>query len=295
MEIDVTSINDSTLEFNLIGVDVSIANALRRLMIAEVPTMAIEHVFIINNTSVIQDELLASRLGLLPVYANPSVFDYQSNNESPNEKNTIVFRLEISCKKIRDSIIGQNVSSGSLEWLPEGSSIPEETNCWFSKRQDGIDSNIRLVYSDILLAVLAPGQEIILEAHCTKGKGRDHSKWSPVATSWYYLASQPMILKKIDGFLAEELATELPGLIKLIGKKPNRLALVEKVRSHETMIAKFRRLSCEDKWAQYLQLRKVKNQFVFKIETLGAINTWDIFDQAINLLKRKIEKVSIHI
>jgi DNA-directed RNA polymerase I and III subunit RPAC1 len=42
------------MEFDLIGVDPSIANALRRILIAEVPTIAIEHVFIVNNTSIIQ-------------------------------------------------------------------------------------------------------------------------------------------------------------------------------------------------------------------------------------------------
>lgn len=41
------------MEFELIGTDAAIANALRRILIAEVPTMAIEHVFIINNTSII--------------------------------------------------------------------------------------------------------------------------------------------------------------------------------------------------------------------------------------------------
>ena len=38
----------------MIGCDPAIANALRRILIAEVPTMAIEHVFFINNTSIIQ-------------------------------------------------------------------------------------------------------------------------------------------------------------------------------------------------------------------------------------------------
>jgi hypothetical protein len=40
------------------------------------------------------------------------------------------------------------------------------------------------VHSDILLAKMRPGQEIVLEAHCTKGTGAEHAKWSPVATAW---------------------------------------------------------------------------------------------------------------
>lgn len=46
----------------------------------QVPTMAIEKVYIANNTSVIQDEVLAHRLGLLPIRADPRLFDYKSGN-----------------------------------------------------------------------------------------------------------------------------------------------------------------------------------------------------------------------
>lgn len=41
------------MEFDLIGIDPSIVNALRRILLEEIPTMAIEHVFMINNTSCI--------------------------------------------------------------------------------------------------------------------------------------------------------------------------------------------------------------------------------------------------
>ncbi len=46
-------VRGNDMEFDLMGIDPAIANALRRILIAEVPTMAIEHVFIVNNTSII--------------------------------------------------------------------------------------------------------------------------------------------------------------------------------------------------------------------------------------------------
>lgn len=67
------------MEFDLVGVDASIANAFRRILIAEVPTMAIETVFVFNNTSVIQDEVLAHRLGLIPIKADPERFGWQNS------------------------------------------------------------------------------------------------------------------------------------------------------------------------------------------------------------------------
>lgn len=51
------------MEFDMIGVDPAIANALRRILIAEVPTVAIEHVFMINNTSIIQVRLACGSSG----------------------------------------------------------------------------------------------------------------------------------------------------------------------------------------------------------------------------------------
>lgn len=58
-------------EIDMIGIDTPFANAFRRIMLAEVPTMAIEEVHIFNNTSVMQDEVLSHRLGLLPINVDP--------------------------------------------------------------------------------------------------------------------------------------------------------------------------------------------------------------------------------
>jgi DNA-directed RNA polymerase I and III subunit RPAC1 len=65
------------MEFDLIGVDCSLANAFRRILISEVPTMAIEKVFVHNNTSLFQDEFLSHRLGLIPIKADPRIFEYK--------------------------------------------------------------------------------------------------------------------------------------------------------------------------------------------------------------------------
>lgn len=59
--------SENELEFDIIGITPAIANAFRRIMISEVPSMAIEKVYIYNNTSIIQDEVLAHRIGLIPL------------------------------------------------------------------------------------------------------------------------------------------------------------------------------------------------------------------------------------
>lgn len=67
MTIKIEKSSNLELEFDLVGVTPALANAYRRLMISEVPSMAIEKVHIYNNTSVIQDEILAHRIGLIPL------------------------------------------------------------------------------------------------------------------------------------------------------------------------------------------------------------------------------------
>ncbi|RYR09775.1 hypothetical protein Ahy_B05g078181 [Arachis hypogaea] len=59
--------------------------------------MTIERVYIAN-TSLIQDEVLSHRLGLIPISADPRLFEYPYNaGDDRNEKNTIVFKVQTIC------------------------------------------------------------------------------------------------------------------------------------------------------------------------------------------------------
>ena len=64
--------------------------------------------------------------------------------------------------------------------------MPEETSCRFEADQSSVvgAEGVALVHEDILLAKMRPGQAVCLEAHCVKGTGAEHAKWSPVATAW---------------------------------------------------------------------------------------------------------------
>ncbi len=63
------------------GIDPATANALRRIIIAEIPTLAFHKVLLYQNTSVIPDELLVHRLGLLPLKADPNNFETRNENQ----------------------------------------------------------------------------------------------------------------------------------------------------------------------------------------------------------------------
>jgi RNA polymerase Rpb3/Rpb11 dimerisation domain len=94
-----------TLILELNHVDVSFVNALRRILLSEVPTVAIETVYMWNNTSLIHDEVLAHRLGLIPIHFDARRLmgfdeaDGLGQAGNPTDRNTIVFRLHIGCDR----------------------------------------------------------------------------------------------------------------------------------------------------------------------------------------------------
>ena len=79
MEIEFASLDDSLARFTLSGASTAFANAFRRAMIGEVPTLAIEDVRIYDNTSALFDEMLAHRLGLIPIKTDLSSYSTQEN------------------------------------------------------------------------------------------------------------------------------------------------------------------------------------------------------------------------
>lgn len=79
MKVKILKKKKNKMEFVLEGATISFANALRRVMISEVPTLAIEWVTIKSNSSSMFDELLAQRLGMLPLLFDPAKFNFQSD------------------------------------------------------------------------------------------------------------------------------------------------------------------------------------------------------------------------
>lgn len=336
------------LVFEISGVDVSFANALRRIMIAEVPTIAIEHVYMWNNSSIVHDEVLAHRIGLVPINCDSRLFDeFLGEDDEATDRNTIVFRLKVSCgrskaddqrremvRKINetaninahqqqtqdsnnrnsDSVMGheeldtiardsaslyqatntnaadiaaaietpgrpytKHVYSSDLEWVPQGD------------QEDRFVNSIRPVHEDILLAKLRPGQVIELEAHGRRGMGKDHAKFSPVATAAYRLMPQVELIKPVYDDLAEQLVNLYePGVFKLVNclveEAPHRVKAEVYNPYACTMSRNFMR---DPILKESVRITRVPNHFIFSIESVGMMKPEIILAEALRVLQTK--------
>jgi DNA-directed RNA polymerase I and III subunit RPAC1 len=281
------------------GCGPALANAFRRILLAEVPTMAIEKVFVVNNTSVIPDEVLSHRLGLVPLRVDPRRFEYRAEGDGASEANTVVLRLALRCGRGADGeFVNASVLSKDLEWLPLGSALPEESEIKltaFTKSQSAIlPEGAASVYPDILLAKMRPGQEIELEAHAVKGKGKTHAKWSPVGTTWYELCPEIVTLQPLTGaeaaaFIAAAhppAATREPQCCFGLHAADGTLQVLQP-RGCWYCREKVRTMSGDARWAPYIQLRRIKEHYLFTIESVGQLPPEVLFSEAVDILREK--------
>jgi DNA-directed RNA polymerase I and III subunit RPAC1 len=276
-EIEIKSKTDEELVFDIKGVDPTIVNTLRRIMIAEIPTMAIETVIINQNTSIIPDEVLAHRLGLIPILADANNFIEKKPEDEFNDKNSMKFSLKVKCYMDKNGkIINDNIFSKDLKFIPQG----EQEKKYFNTQTK--QYSIGLVHDDILINKLTTGMELDLECYCVKGIGRTHAKWSPVCTAYYRLINKINILKEIKGDDAEELKQLCPKGVFNINKKGN--IEVGNIRDCTSC----RECIRPEKYKDIIELGKISDHYEFHIESVGMYKPESIFLRAIEVLKDKI-------
>lgn len=289
-KVDVISLSESEVEFDLIGVDASIANTLRRILIAEVPTLAIESCFIYNNTSIMHDEILAHRMGLIPIKADSRVFNFVGDDGILTEENHLVFKLNVKCSKNPDAkpdatdpndlYLNSKVMSGDLEWIPQGNQREEH-------------GDIAPVHKDILLTKLRPGQEVDITMHCVKGIGKEHAKWSPVGTASYRLLPEIVLLRPYVGEQATQLQAVFgEGVIRVEkGADGAAVAKVANARAYNMN----REVHRHPELADGVRLQRVRDHFIFSVESTGTLPAVELVKHALEVLREKVKNVQDHL
>jgi len=195
--------NNTTLRVLMKGTDRSYASAIRRIAISEVPVMAIDDVIIVDNTSVVYDELIAHRLGLIPLTTDLSRYVL------PKECSC---KTELGCSNCRVLLTLDVESSDKVRTVFSGDMISD-------------DENTIPISDQIPILKLAPGQKIKLEAYAKLGIGKDHAKWQPTTVAVVKDVDKnkdalELYIESVGSLKAEEIFVRA---IEILGKKVDDL------------------------------------------------------------------------
>jgi DNA-directed RNA polymerase subunit D len=245
---------DGKLSFVLKDSTVSFANALRRIAAEEVPVMAIEDVVFSKNTSGLYDEILALRLGLVPLTTDLKSYNLPG---------------ECTCK---------------------GEGCPKcQVKLTLSKKEPGYvyasdlktkDPEIKPVHPNMIIAKLLKGQVLELEATAVLGKGKEHAKWNPALV---YYRNVPRIELKKKGTAVEECVKACPE--KIFKAEKGALA-VDNDREINCTLCR----ACTDAAPGVVEISSKPGEFVFTVESWGALSAKEIMKEASKVFEAKLDE-----
>jgi len=212
-KVNVTHASPNLVKFTLTETDVSVANALRRIMLAEVPTLAIDTVNIEDNDSVIFDEFLAHRMGLLPITSH-KVGDIPPDSGYVEYKQctcfdgcpycTAEFKLDVTNTEDKVMTVTHFDVENTGKYRRDNALPIDEVKMVPSRNPD-IDEETDTRENGIIIAKLKKDQKLRFECYARKGIPKYHAKFMPVATAIYQF--EPIIRtnkQMLDGLSLDE-------------------------------------------------------------------------------------------
>jgi len=242
------------LSFLLEKSSVAFANSLRRMAIEEVPIMAIEWVELRKNSSVLYDEMLAHRFGLVPLKTD--LKSYNLPSECPcNGAGCAQCQLKLTLKaKGPATVYASEIESSDPKVVP--------------------------VYPKMPIAKLLKGQAIEAEMTAILGQGKEHAKWNPGLIYYKY---KPVIKISKKGESCLECIKLCPQ--EVFDKKGERLVINEKNLLNCHLCG-----ACEEASGGEVAVEKDVTDFVFYVESWGQLSADDIILNASKRLDKKLDE-----
>jgi DNA-directed RNA polymerase subunit D len=246
--------------FIITGSGPAFANALRRIILAEVPTIAIEEVIIIENTLPLFDEYIAHRLGLIPL--NSDIDDLNMIDECDNCDGAGCSQCTVGLGLTRES--GQDA-----------------TETIYSSDLEASDPRVYAVNDNIPIMKMGKGQRLILEAIARFGTGKEHAKFQPVSSVGYQY--MPIIEIRPGTKFTKEVADACPRGILQFDDKNQSINLSNPLKCNlcmECVIAAEK---------DSITVREDKTQIIFLVESNGSLPVENIVIKASDILHDKAE------
>lgn len=291
------------IQFELSNSDVSMANSLRRIIMAETPTIAIERVDIFENTSVLPDEVLAHRLGLIPIRSKKASmrmwnYEHVCTCEDGCGNCQAQITLDMVFNGGNDDDLVTTVTSADLKVVHAEDEDPNVEVVNFGSREEA-----QMAYEDgISIVKLGKGQRVRLVCHAVKGIAKEHSKWSPVATC--ALKYDPIVKLNedmLDGYTLEQKQ-------RLVDCCPTNVYELEEGAGYNARVvirnatdcifcreclhqAEEMRAAPEDQLA--IDVRHSTNKFYFTVETTGSLSAREVVRDALGIMEEKLNKLQM--
>lgn len=240
------------LTFLLKGSSPAFANMLRRTIINEVPTMAMEDIEFRQNSSVLYDELVAHRLGLIPLKTDLKSYNLPEDCKCEGE----------GCSRCQLKLILKEKTGGTV----------------YSEDISSLDPKVVPVEGKIPIVKLGKNQSLEFEATAILGKGKEHAKWSPGLVFYKYA---PAIELTKDVKEHNLIVESCP---KSVFELKNKKAVVNPKRLNECHLCG----ACVDVDAG-VKLNEKSDEFIFTIESWGQLTPKEMLDEAMNIFKNKLD------
>ena len=262
MEVKIIEEKENILRFLLSGTNHTYANALRRAMIAEVPAMAIEDVIMIENTSVLYDEVVAHRLGLIPLKTDLDAYVLPEDCDC---------KSELGCSKCRASFTLEAEATGEPVMVYSSDLKPE--------------SEVVPVSGNIPIVKLGPAQKLRLELYARLGRGIEHAKWQPVcACAYKYL---PKVTLNAENLANPEEVIRICPTKVYVHDPEKKIAVRDELACTLCMNCVETAVPVDSKKSFPVKVEGDESAFLFYVESTGALPPRRVVLEAAKVLEKK--------
>jgi len=252
MKLEIIEKKKDRIQFEIEGATIHFANSLRRTIIGEVPTMAIEDVEFRKNNSLLYDEMIAHRLGMIPLKT-----DLESYN----------LPEECTCK-----------GEGCAKCQVTGTLKAKGPKMVLASEIKFKDPAVKPAYPEMPIVYLLKNQELEMEVTAVLGKGKAHSKWVPAHVHYKY---KPAIeIGKVTN--PEEVAKSCP--VNVFDVKSGKLVVKNIGACHLCG-------ACVDVSEGNVKLNEKSTDFVFYVESFGQLDINAIITKALGILESQLDEL----
>ena len=304
-KIKVIDVAEDQMIFDLYDTDLSMANALRRIMIAEVPTLMIETIEFEENSTALQDEIIAHRIGLIPLKSRKRMSEWNFNHACVCDSYCERCSVNLYCDVTYEQLAEESYGGDQQEYAETGFPIIISSKQLKSELPDEVDvvhfdneDYQRSAQDDgIAIIQIGPGQKLKFRCKAIKGVGKEHAKWSPVAT--VALKLEPTVkldedilsdfneddLRQIEESCPVSVFKYDDNIQSLLLDNPSNCMFCKEC----IHVSQDLRKKPEDPLA--VEIIHSEDKFRFTVETIGSLTPKEVVEDALEVLELKIKKI----